>query len=240
MEVDLQRIKPASIEAQPANEFYNELSLHRTERLLTNAAKRLMDILASALVIALLSPLLILIGLLIRIDSPGPALFRQPRVGKDGKVFTCFKFRTMRRNADESVHRLAIKNMTSGAALSDNPNMPFKLTNDTRVTRVGSLLRRTSLDELPQLFNVLLGDMSLVGPRPAIPYELEHYKEHHHYRHSVKPGITGMWQVYGRGRAGFDAGIELDLRYASTWTLWLDLKLILLTLPVLLLQRGAR
>jgi lipopolysaccharide/colanic/teichoic acid biosynthesis glycosyltransferase len=204
------------------------------------AAKRLLDIVLSSLVLLVLAPILMLIIVMIRLDSPGPAFFRQTRVGKGGRHFTCLKFRTMRQNADQSVHLQAVQRFVSGQAVSDDPEARFKMTNDKRVTRIGALLRRMSLDELPQLINVLRGEMSLVGPRPAIPYELQYYKEWHHQRNTVQPGITGMWQVYGRSIVGFDESMTLDVRYVNELSFWLDVKLILLTIPTMLMQRGAR
>ena len=203
-------------------------------------AKRLLDIVLSALVLLVLAPIFLLIVVMIRLDSSGPAFFRQTRVGKGGKHFTCLKFRTMRQDADQSVHLQAVQRFVSGQAVSDDPAARFKMTNDKRVTPIGSLLRRMSLDELPQLINVLCGQMSLVGPRPAIPYELQYYKDWHHHRHTVQPGITGMWQVYGRSVVGFDEAMMLDVRYVNELTFWLDVKLILLTIPIMLMQRGAR
>ncbi len=204
------------------------------------AQKRAFDLLISSFALLAFSPLFLLIAVCIRLHSPGPILFRQARVGKDGKIFTCFKFRTMYWGADQNVHRLAFRRMASGYPMSDDVNTPFKLSNDKRITRVGALLRFTSVDELPQLFNVLLGDMSLVGPRPAIPYELEYYKQWHHERHRVKPGITGLWQVYGRGATNFDEMVALDIKYVTSWTIGLDMKLIILTVPAILSRRGAR
>jgi lipopolysaccharide/colanic/teichoic acid biosynthesis glycosyltransferase len=202
--------------------------------------KRAIDVVVSGMALFLLAPLLGLIGLLIRLDSPGPALFRQERVGQDETRFTCYKFRTMYQDADPNVHRLAIQRFAAGQMLSDDPDAPYKLTNDNRVTHTGKFLRRTSLDELPQLLNVFRGEMSLVGPRPAIPYELETYRDWQHLRHRVKPGLTGLWQVYGRGRVGFEEMMALDVEYAISWTVWLDIKLIALTVPAMLAQRGAR
>ena len=205
-----------------------------------NVAKRALDLVLSSVAVLLLVPIFLVIVVLIRLDSNGPVFFRQQRVGKDGKLFTCLKFRTMAQNADQSVHQEAIKRFAKGEALSDDAGAKFKLANDSRVTKIGSLLRRTSLDELPQLLNVLRGEMSLVGPRPAIPYELELYKEWYHDRHNVKPGITGMWQVYGRSQVDFDSMMNLDVQYATKNSLLLDVKLILLTVPTMVLQRGAR
>jgi exopolysaccharide biosynthesis polyprenyl glycosylphosphotransferase len=207
---------------------------------LSDFAKRLLDATLCLFAILLLIPVFIVLAVLIRMDSTGPILFRQRRVGLNGETFTCFKFRTMYANADEALHRQAIKRFAAGESLSDDSNARFKLANDPRITRVGAILRRTSLDELPQLFNVLFGDMSLVGPRPAIPYELENYKDWHHERHNVKPGITGLWQVYGRSTVGFDEMMKLDVQYAKKASVWLDIKLIMLTIPAMLMQRGAR
>lgn len=217
-------------------------SLQTTYRSLapSDVAKRVLDFVLSAVALLLLIPLFLIIIVLIRTDSAGPVFFRQQRVGKNGKLFTCLKFRTMANNADQSVHREAIKRFANGEALSDDDGARFKLANDRRITKIGSFLRRTSLDELPQLINVLRGDMSLVGPRPAIPYELDFYKEWYHDRHNVKPGITGLWQVYGRSRVDFDEMMRLDVEYATKSSFWLDVKLILLTVPAMVMQRGAR
>jgi lipopolysaccharide/colanic/teichoic acid biosynthesis glycosyltransferase len=186
----------------------------------------------SATAIFLLAPLLLALVLLIRLDSPGPAIFRQQRVGRGGKLFTCLKFRSMYHNCDDAFHRDAIRKFWAGERLSDDPDSPYKQTEDPRITPVGRFLRRTSLDELPQLINVLTGEMSIVGPRPAIPYELENYEEWHHYRHEVKPGITGLWQVFGRGTVTVDDMMKLDVEYVRSWNIRTDLKLIFLTIPV--------
>jgi lipopolysaccharide/colanic/teichoic acid biosynthesis glycosyltransferase len=203
-------------------------------------AKRTLDIIISALGIILLAPLFIILWLAIRLDSPGPAIFQQRRVGRSEKLFTCLKFRTLYHNATEEVHRQALRRLRAGERLSDDPKSPYKQTNDSRVTRFGHWLRRTSLDELPQLINVLRGEMSIVGPRPAIPYELEYYQEWHHERHDVKPGITGPWQVVGRGRLKLEEMLELDVEYVKTWSIWTDLKLIALTIPSVVRGDGAR
>ncbi len=202
--------------------------------------KRALDIAVSVTGILLLAPFLAVVWVAVRLDSPGPAIFCQRRVGRDEKPFNCFKFRTLRHNADENVHRDAIRRAWAKEALSNDPDAPYKLTDDPRVTRVGRLLRRTSVDELPQLLNVLRGEMSIVGPRPAIPYELAYFRDWHHQRHIVKPGITGLCQVRGRGRLCPDAMLEMDVEYAMNWTLWTDLKLIALTFPAVLRGRGAR
>jgi lipopolysaccharide/colanic/teichoic acid biosynthesis glycosyltransferase len=202
--------------------------------------KRAIDLGGSTIALILLSPLFLAISIAVMLDSRGPVFFRQTRVGKDGVVFTCLKFRSMHRNADERVHQAAIQRLMAGERLSDDEGSPFKLTHDPRVTRVGSFLRRTSLDELPQLINVFRGEMSLVGPRPAIPYELENYKDWHHLRYQVKPGITGLWQVEGRGALTFDEMLRLDVEYATHWTVGTDVRLMARTIPAVLRQVGAR
>jgi lipopolysaccharide/colanic/teichoic acid biosynthesis glycosyltransferase len=149
----------------------------------------------------------------IQLDSPGPAVFSQRRIGRDEKPFNCLKFRTLRHKADENVHREAIRRAWAKESLSNDPDAPYKLTDDPRVTRVGRWLRRTSFDELPQLLNVLLGEMSIVGPRPAIPCELEYFQDWHHKRHIVKPGMTGICQMRGRDRLCPEVTLEMDVEY---------------------------
>ncbi|GBC76760.1 UDP-glucose:undecaprenyl-phosphate glucose-1-phosphate transferase [bacterium HR08] len=214
--------------------------------------KRAFDVILSLLALILLSPLLLLIAVLIKLDSRGPILFRQERVGMDGRLFTLYKFRTMRADADEWPHRELMARAIRGSlrAVSAEPSpcrsnarhpkqdapriLYGKVPNDRRITRVGRWLRRWSLDELPQLFNVLKGEMSVVGPRPPIPYEVEHYSSWHRKRLDVKPGITGLWQVSGRNRLPFERMVELDLYYIEHWSLWLDVKILLRTLPAIL------
>ncbi|QQO31937.1 sugar transferase [Bradyrhizobium diazoefficiens] len=212
----------------------------RRNAALRESAKRALDVAISVPAIVVLAPVFILVWIIIHLDSPGPAVFCQRRIGRDEKPFNCFKLRTLRHNSDQNVHREAIRRAWANEALSNDPDAPYKLTDDPRVTRVGRLLRRTSLDELPQLLNVLRGEMSIVGPRPAIPYELEHFRDWHHKRHIVKPGITGISQVRGRGRVCPEVMLEMDVEYAMNWTLWTDLKLIALTFPAVLRGRGAR
>ena len=202
--------------------------------------KRALDVAISVPAIVVLTPVFIVLWIAIHLDSPGPAIFCQRRIGRGEKPFNCFKFRTLRHNADQNVHREAIRRAWAREPLSNDPDAPYKLTDDPRVTRVGGVLRRTSFDELPQLLNVLRGEMSIVGPRPAIPYELEHFQDWHHRRHIVKPGITGICQVRGRGRVCPEVMLEMDVEYAVNWTLWTDLKLIALTFPAVLWGRGAR
>jgi exopolysaccharide biosynthesis polyprenyl glycosylphosphotransferase len=205
--------------------------------------KRVSDIIISLAALTILAPVWILISILIRLDSKGAILFRQERVGMDGRIFLCFKFRTMRSDADDTIHREAYRKNIAGELDSnhDADEAVFgKVKNDPRITNVGRWLRRSSLDEIPQLLNVLLGDMSIVGARPPIPYEVEEYALWHRRRLDMKPGITGLWQVSGRNRLTFDEMVKLDLFYIENWSLWLDLKIILLTLPAVLRGDGAR
>ncbi len=195
------------------------------------ALKRAIDILVSGLGLIALSPLLALIALAIRLDSPGPVLFRQTRIGRNGKPFTIYKFRSMVVNAEEMQDQLRKLNEADGPL--------FKIKDDPRRTRVGRFLRRTSLDELPQLYNVLRGDMSLVGPRPALPEEVAQYQEWHKKRLEVSPGITGLWQVSGRSKLSFDEMVLLDIYYVENWSPALDLRILLKTIPLVLLGDGA-
>jgi exopolysaccharide biosynthesis polyprenyl glycosylphosphotransferase len=196
------------------------------------AFKRASDIVVSLAGLILLSPLMLLISVAIKLDSPGPILFKQVRVGKGGRHrFVCYKFRSMRQGAEEERPQLGDQDEVVGPT--------FKIRHDPRCTRVGRFLRRTSLDELPQLYNVLRGEMSLVGPRPAIPLELEQYEEWHRRRLEIWPGITGLWQVSGRSRLTFDEMCLLDIYYLENWSPLLDLKIALKTIPAVLAGRGA-
>jgi lipopolysaccharide/colanic/teichoic acid biosynthesis glycosyltransferase len=206
------------------------------------ASKRGFDLLVASLLIVCLLPLFIVCAFLVWRSSPGPIIFRQPRVGVRGREFMFLKFRSMRVNADAAPHREYVAKFINGEAeqqTAGNGSM-FKLVEDPRVTRAGSFLRRTSLDELPQLFNVVRGNMSLVGPRPPIPYELEHYRPEHYRRLAVKPGITGLWQVSGRSHTTFEEMIALDIEYIRRASLLTDLRLLLRTIPVVLAQHGAQ
>ncbi len=200
--------------------------------------KRTSDIIISAVSLIVLSPFLLIVSFLIKFDSSGKVLFKQERVGMDGRKFLCYKFRTMKSDSDENLHREAYRKNIEGleeANAGDEQNPVFgKVKNDPRVTKSGKFLRRSSFDELPQLFNVLFGDMSVVGPRPPIPYEVEEYKIHQRKRLDMKPGITGLWQVSGRNRLTFEEMVRIDLFYIENWSLWLDLKIILLTFPAIL------
>ncbi len=195
------------------------------------AFKRASDIVISLAGSILLSPLLLLISVAIKLDSPGPVLFKQIRVGKNGSRFVCYKFRSMRQGADKERPQLADQDEVAGPT--------FKMRSDPRCTRVGRILRRTSLDELPQIYNVLRGEMSLVGPRPAIPSEVEQYQEWHRRRLEISPGLTGLWQVSGRSQLTFDEMCLLDIYYLENWSPLMDLKIGLKTLPAVLAGRGA-
>lgn len=206
--------------------------------------KRASDIIISAIAMLIISPVWLIISLLIKLDSRGSILFKQERVGMDGRIFLCYKFRTMRADADENMHREAyLKNIEGNteANAGDIEKPVFgKVKDDPRITKIGRFLRRSSVDELPQILNVLKGDMSIVGPRPPIPYEVENYDVWHRRRLDMKPGITGLWQVSGRNRLTFEEMVRIDLFYIENWSLWLDLKIILLTLPAILRGDGAR
>ena len=223
----------------------------RAENNLYFAAKRGVDVILAGLLLLLLSPLILVIAILISLDSAGPIFFTQERVGARRQSmgrqaiwmirnFTMYKFRSMVQNADSSVHEAYIKDFVEGRAqATPESGGKFKLTNDPRVTPLGRLLRKFSLDELPQLINVLKGDMSLVGPRPVPPYEVACYGNGHHKRLAALPGITGFWQVKGRGRVTFEEMIRMDIQYVENASLWLDLKVLFLTIPAVLSRRGA-
>ena len=199
--------------------------------------KRASDVLIASFALLVLAPLWLLIAVLIKLDSRGPVVYRQERVGMDGRIFLFLKFRTMLTGADDRQHREFQRRYIEGRPetnLGDAERPVFKLYDDPRVTRTGRVLRRLSLDEMPQLLNVLRGDMSVVGPRPPIPYEVEAYELWHRKRLDMKPGLTGLWQVSGRNRLSFDEMVRLDLFYIENWSLWLDLRIILKTLPVVL------
>lgn len=205
-------------------------------------AKRIIDLTLGSLTLLLATPALILAAVLIKLNSTGPVLFKQTRLGRGGRPFTIYKLRTMVRDQDDDIHRQYLKAFISTNTTAENNKKgenQFKLGNDPRVTRVGKLLRRLSLDELPQLINVIRGEMSLVGPRPPISYEVELYKEWHTKRLQVKPGITGLWQVAARSAVGFDDMVMLDLYYIEHWSLLFDLQLLLKTIPAVFAGKGA-
>ena len=198
----------------------------------TYLVKRLFDIVVSAIVLLLLSPLFVVFAIAIHRDSPGPVFFRQTRVGRWGKLFSMWKFRSMYIDAEARKNELALSNEMDGGVL-------FKMKEDPRITKVGKFIRKASIDELPQLWNVFKGDMSLVGPRPALPSEVNQYSLAERRRLEVIPGITCIWQVSGRSDIPFDKQVGLDVDYIESQSLWVDIKLLLLTIPAVLLGRGA-
>ena len=198
---------------------------------LYEVVKRLIDIVCSFLGVLMLSPLFIIIAIIIKITSKGPVFFSQKRVGKNGKEFDMYKFRSMVVNAEELKEKLAAQNEMSGPM--------FKMKDDPRVTKVGKFIRKTSLDELPQLWNVLKGDMSLVGPRPSLPKEVAQFDEWMYKRLEVKPGLTCYWQVSGRNNIDFEDWMKLDIKYVDERSTWIDIKLILKTVGVLFGDKNA-
>ena len=239
--------------ATPYSTAVSPLSIHavETEECLSRhvyfVCKRVLDVLMAGLLLPALFPVMLLVAILIKLDSRGPVLFVQERIGvkrriRGGRVawelytFSFYKFRSMVCDADPTPHQMYFTNFRLGCVGRDQS---FKLTEDSRHTRVGSILRRTSLDELPQLVNVLKGEMSLVGPRPALLYEVLMYDEAHYERFRATPGITGWWQATARSRVGFDEMIRMDIDYTHRSGFWFDLKILLLTIPAVLSCRGA-
>lgn len=219
--------------------LYNNVPKKHFARQAFMVAKRYIDIFGSISLIVLFSPFMAVIPVLIKLTSKGPVFFRQERIGCTGKKFTLLKFRSMTVNNDSSSHLAFMKNFINGTGDTSNDGI-YKMKDDRRVTKIGRLLRKSSLDELPQFFNVLKGDMSLVGPRPALPYEVEHYNIWHKRRVlEVKPGITGMWQVMGRSKTTFEEMVRMDIRYIKSWSPLQDLLLILRTPFAVLLTKGA-
>jgi len=231
------------------------LSLIAARREVYYTSKRVLDLSLAGLALISLFPLMALVAILIKLYTPGPVFFVQERVGVRRKthkhvtywqqvIFRCYKFRTMKCDADPALHQAYIKALIDNdcenmAALQGKDTQVRKLTNDPRVTRLGRFLRKSSLDELPQLLNVIKGEMSLVGPRPAIPYEVEMYKPWHRRRLETKPGMTGLWQVTARSAVGFDENIRLDIQYIEQQSFWLDLKILLKTPLVVIFCKGA-
>lgn len=194
--------------------------------------KHLFDVVASSVAVVILSPVFLIIAIAIKINDPaGPVFYTQTRVGKDGKPFKMFKFRSMVTNADELLEKLRDQNEVEGAM--------FKMKEDPRITKVGKFIRKYSLDELPQLLNVVGGSMSIVGPRPPLPYEVKEYTDYDRQRLMVKPGATGMWQVGGRNALSFDQMVELDLTYINERSIWLDLKIMFETVKVMIKPNAA-
>jgi lipopolysaccharide/colanic/teichoic acid biosynthesis glycosyltransferase len=205
--------------------------------------KRQIDVAVAGVALIVLSPVLLLIAALVRWDSSGPALFRQTRMGLGGRRFDMWKFRTMKHGESDEPHRKLIAVLQGRApeaavAKEGTPRPVYKLVDDPRVTRIGQWLRRTSLDELPQLFNVLCGDMSLVGPRPPVTYECDGFESWQHERMMMPQGMTGLWQVSGRSRLSYQRMCELDIQYVRNWSLWLDLKILARTILTILRRRA--
>jgi lipopolysaccharide/colanic/teichoic acid biosynthesis glycosyltransferase len=213
-----------------------------TESRLSSFARRTLDLLVASLVLIVAAPLMLVIAIAVRLDSPGPALFRQRRVGFHEQEFTVFKFRSMRLDADEERHRRYVSALITGdpgeGGDDSGGETLYKLAVDDRITPVGRLIRNWSLDELPQLFNVVLGDMSLVGPRPAIPYEVESYPAWYTKRFAVKPGLTGLWQVSGRNERTYEEMVSLDIKYAEKRSFLGDLAILARTPRAVLGRRG--
>jgi exopolysaccharide biosynthesis polyprenyl glycosylphosphotransferase len=232
---------------RPSNPaLYPDLETRDESRRVSIVIKRAMDIFGSLMAVILLAPVFLAIAIAIKLTSRGPVLFRQQRIGQHGRPFVFLKFRSMYVNSDTELHQEWFRSFYSGKAKrhatgnNGNGSGSFKPPNDPRVTRIGRLIRRTSMDELPQFFNVLKGEMSLVGPRPPIPYEVDAYRAWHRGRIlQARPGITGLWQVSGRSRVTFDEMVRLDLRYARTWTIWLDIKILLHTPRAVFFGEGA-
>ncbi len=224
--------------------LYPDFSERHQPRRAGHLFKRMIDIVGSLLALIVFSPVLAVIALLVKLTSAGPILFRQNRVGQYGSPFTFLKFRSMYVNNDSRVHQEYVAKLIAGKGDLQQPdgtrNGSYKLTNDPRITPLGKFLRKTSLDELPQFFNVLRGEMSLVGPRPPVPYEFDRYRIWHKRRVlEIRPGITGLWQVNGRSKTTFDDMVRLDLRYARIWSIWLDMKILLQTPIAVLSGDGA-
>jgi len=224
--------------------MYPDLLEEKRKKRLPLLTKRLMDIVGSTLALIFLTPLFLVLAIIIKMSSKGPILFRQQRVGQFGGRFEFLKFRSMVVSTDEGIHKEYVQNFIAGKAQlavgAGEQKVVYKITSDPRVTWIGRFMRRTSLDELPQFWNVLQGEMSLVGPRPPIPYEIESYDIWHRRRLlEAKPGITGLWQVHGRSRTTFDEMVRLDLQYSRTWSLLLDLKILLQTPPAVISGDGA-
>lgn len=203
--------------------------------------KRVVDYVGAACGLLLISPFLLVVAVLIKLDSPGPVLFRQTRIGKYGRPFVFYKFRTMRNGCDSDCHREHVKKLIQGELGDDDRSSDgsFKLEDDPRITKVGRVLRRTSIDELPQLLNVLKGEMSLIGPRPPLPYEVELYTPRYMRRLETLPGMTGLWQVSGRAQLTYGEMVDLDIEYADTWSLAADARILLKTFSAVVGEDGA-
>ena len=225
-------------------EFYPDLFEVEKRKKLSLLVKRVMDVFGAAVALILLSPVFLLLAVVVKLTSKGPVFFRQQRVGRYGVPFEFLKFRSMHVSTDAAIHKEFVKKFIAGKAArsgsSSETKVTYKITNDPRVTWIGKIMRRTSLDEIPQFWNVLQGQMSLVGPRPPIPYEIETYDIWHRRRLlESRPGITGLWQVHGRSKTTFDEMVRLDLRYSRMWSPMLDVKILLQTPRAVLSGDGA-
>lgn len=220
-------VQSRSIESIPLNTNYLK-------------AKRILDVTFTILIAPFVLFVGVIVAICIKLNSPGPIFYRQKRIGQDGVEFEMLKFRSMYINNDSNIHREKIIKYMNGEKLNEDGNdaMAYKHLHDPRITTVGRFIRKTSLDELPQFWNVLRGQMSLVGPRPPLPYEVECYSPHDSLRLTGKPGLTGPWQVYGRSRVTFHNMVNMDITYLKEQSLWYDLKLVMLTIPVMIFGRG--
>lgn len=226
----------------PVDQLIPKLREHEAHWPLRTALKRALDIVGSVAILVVLTPVFLIIAVLIKLTSPGPVFFRQKRVGQSAKPFTMLKFRSMHVNNDDAIHQQYVSWFIKSSSQQPSAGQPgvFKLAHDPRITPIGHFIRKTSIDEFPQFWNVLMGEMSLVGPRPPLPYEVEQYKAWHCRRVlEAKPGITGLWQVTGRSRTTFDEMVRLDLRYAKSHSLWTDIKILLATPRAVISGKGA-
>jgi exopolysaccharide biosynthesis polyprenyl glycosylphosphotransferase len=224
--------------------FLFELDERNRKRSLARRCKRALDVSGALVGLVLFSPIMLVAALAVKLSSPGPVIFKQVRLGRKGRRFNFYKFRSMYADCDHRCHKDYVTKLIEGkheeVNQGDEGEPCYKLKNDERITPVGRILRRLSIDELPQLFNVLKGEMSLVGPRPPIPYEVEKYQPWHLRRIlEIQPGITGLWQVEGRSRTSFNEMVRLDLRYLKNWSLWLDIKILLKTIKAVFEAKGA-
>ena len=226
----------------PVPDAHGNVRSTRPARDRYDTVKRLIDLAGSLVLLGVLSPLLVVIAIAVKLGSPGPALFKQIRIGYLGRSFTMLKFRTMHVDVGDAIHQQFVQQLIDGETDGESSARggTYKIVDDPRTTGLGRFLRRTSFDELPQLWNVVVGEMSLVGPRPPLPYEVERYKAWHRGRlYEARPGVTGLWQVAGRSRTTFDEMVRLDLRYARSRSLWTDLKILLATPRAVIEGRGA-
>ncbi|MCX6344115.1 MAG: sugar transferase [Armatimonadetes bacterium] len=240
---DLERGSGMATEQSAIDADGSAAQIYQVRQIKVYRSKRVIDFIIASIGLLLAAPFAAIIALLIRVSGPGPAVFKQTRIGKDGKEFSFFKFRSMRVGCDDSSHRqymkLFIEGDEEGLDKFQSGRKIYKLTGDDRVTAIGKFLRRTSLDELPQLLNVLRGEMSIVGPRPHIPYEVNMYKEWHRRRLKGNPGITGWWQIHGRSRVTFDESVKMDIWYLEHQSVILDIRIMMRTITKAIVGRGA-